>query len=158
MDYIYFLLTSFVGDILVFGYVRKVLGCSGLPGFCFGSHLFSEIKRKRIGGERNIVSRGPNEIKFPTIWCIKRQNPSTGSASLVPHLTVLLLVVLLRRGELLGCQEVVLLGRGGPRGLIRPLINIFLRLHLSKYSIFRKNHIGDIPVDIRVTLFVFRSY
>ena len=70
----------------------------------------------------------------------------------VPHLTVLLLVVLLRRGELLGRQEVVLLGRGGPRGLIRPFINIFLKLHLSKYSILRKNHIG---VN-RVALFLFR--
>ena len=74
-------------------------------------------------------------------------------------------LVLLRRGDLLGHQVVVprvllrrgeLLGR--PRGLIRPFINIFLKLHLLKYSIFRKNHIGDIRVDIRVTLFVFRSY
>ena len=46
--------------------------------------------RKRIDGERNVVSRGLDDIKFPTIWCIKRQNPSTGSASLAPHLTVLL--------------------------------------------------------------------
>ena len=60
-------------------------------------------------------------------------------------------LVLLRRGDLLGHQVVVprvllrrgeLLGR--PRGLIRPFINIFLKLHLSKYSIFRKNHIDDI--------------
>ena len=53
-------------------------------------------------------------------------------------------LVLLRRGDLLGHQVVVprvllrrgeLLGR--PRGLIRPFIDMFLKFHLSKYSILR---------------------
>ena len=41
-----------------------------------------------------------------------------------------------------------------PRRSSRPYSAIYQYLHLSKYSIFRKNHIGDIGV----TLFVFRSY
>ena len=95
------------------------------------------------------------EVRRWSVLGIKRKHCPCGCSSPysnTPGWPWTLLVVLLRRGELLGRQEVVLLGRCGPRGLIPPFIDIFLQLYLSKYSILRKNHIDN----IRVALFLFR--